>query len=199
MRMKSNTVEKDYFWWLMDVIGYYDDRMYQFSELCEELYSYEFTWDDADPNTCFDKNRAGDGLQLRREFVNDKQKGVGQGVSMVDLNHQLWTPNCTVLEMMLAMTKRIENEMLGNWFDSHNHMFDWFYDMLQSLGISDMTNGSVDHYIVREKVHKLVKRQYNKDGSGGLFTVAKSCKNVDMRKIELWYQANLWSQQVTFG
>ena len=194
MRMKSNTIDKDYFWWLMDIIGDYDDRMYQFSNLCEELYSYEFIWNDADPNTCFDKNRAGDGLQLRREYVEQHA-----GMTMVDLNHQLWTPNCTVLEMMIALCKRIENEMLGNWFDSHNHMFDWFYDMLQSLGISDMTNGSVDHYVVQNVVRKLLKRQYHKDGSGGLFTVAKSCKNVDMRKIELWYQANLWSQQVTFG
>ena len=62
--------------------------------------------------------------------------------------------------------------------------------MLESLGLSDMTDGRFDEHTASDMVDRLLSHQYSPDGKGGLFWIPQETtgERRDMRKYEIWYQ-----------
>lgn len=157
----------EYYSWLVDQVCDPSSK-YRYSRLLYKLYDTEFTW-----KIPQDVNRARDGLDLRREF----------SYSYYD------DSPCSVLEVMVALANRIEIDILSEP-DLGNRAPEWFWEMIYSLDLHDMTNANYNDDYVDFIIFRFLNREYDSNGRGGLFTVDHP--RVDMRRIEIWYQMQNW-------
>lgn len=125
-----------------------------------------------------DQNRAKDGIFLR-------------DVLGEDVNYGIFGP-CRVLEMLIALSKRMEFNLEGT--DCDEDYVDLFWEMLGNLDILQFDNLAIledaqtlqlDHILT-----DWLDRKYSSDGSGGIFPLKNWTKNGYKRqnKVELWYQ-----------
>lgn len=126
-----------------------------------------------------DMNRAEDGIELRKIFT-DKYGGVVDQSSLP----------CTVLEMMIALAKRMAY-MLSDESTDENQLSDCFWIFIRNLGLEGFTDAElIDNPpacdAVDRIIDRLVERTYFYDGSGGMFPIRNPKK--DQRITELWYQ-----------
>ena len=70
--------------------------------------------------------------------------------------------------------------------DIGNRTGQWFWDMIVSLGVGSMTDSRFNKDFVMERIQCFLNRDYQKDGSGGLFTIKRCRRN--LRNVEIWYQ-----------
>lgn len=164
-------IENDYFDWLYETVAGRRDgnsKKISYKKLLSALHIREFYF-----ILPMDENRAMDGIDLRSRFAYECKK-----YSEKEVIEYLDGP-CSVLEMMIALTLRIEDEIIG---DSTQ----WFWLMIFNLGLNDMMDTTFD----REKVGKIIdiflERKYEKDGKGGLFIIKNRVE--DLRNVEIWYQ-----------
>lgn len=139
--------------------------------LLEIMHRREFIW--LIPN---DDNRAQDGKDLRREFL----QSTGVPVSSVDED---WLAlGCSVLEMMVVVARMAA-------FESDGRADDWFWIICQNLNIhnySDAVMSDREAVIVEDILDDLVWRRYRPDGRGGMFPLNNPDK--DQTRVEIWYQ-----------
>jgi hypothetical protein len=124
-----------------------------------------------------DENRSADGMALRLIFEDE----TGIGCDMIG--------PCSVLEMMVAMAIRCENDIMYDP-DEGDRTSVWFWEMMDNLGLIPMDDWGFDWQEFEETMDRLNNRTYGKDGFGGPFYIAGF--DQDMRKIELWYQMNYY-------
>lgn len=152
----------EYYDWLMDIIkgpgGY--------SQVLNELWNTEFY--SIVPN---DDNRAADGVCLRYYYEDDTGEYCDK------------TGACTVLEMMIGLALRMENDFLydGDYGD-RTHI--WFWDMVKSLGLSRYPDRSFYQYDVRCIIEDFLDRK------GGIFLFPVVDRNFDWTEMEIWWQLN---------
>lgn len=149
-----------------------DDTRESYQKLLLALYQEEFKYFIDN-----DENRADDGERLRTIYEDETG---------------LWCNNyraCSVLEMLGALAVRCENEIMYDP-DEGNRTGVWFWEMITNLGLDRMDDWHFDEDKFRSIMHKLNDRTYCKDGYGGPFYIAGF--DLDMRKIELWYQLNYY-------
>lgn len=159
----------EYFKWLCDIVcGGRFSKNISYDKLLKCLHSIEFRV--LIPN---DINRAKDGVDLRRRYYLQTSNYAG-----------LSCP-CTVLEMMVALTIRCEESIMDNP-SFGDRTGQWFWEMIRTLGLSNITDDYFDEAYVREKIDIFMDRQYEPDGQGGLFKI-KHCRR-DLRTVEIWYQ-----------
>ena len=172
--MDRDVIKEEYFNWMFKQINIDDDKPY--SKLLRTLHEIDFTY-----LIEMDGNRYEDGIDLRYLF-RDKV-----GYSDKEIAIYLDDSPCSVFEMMLALAIRLE---VGIMYDpEQGYRTDiWFWDMVDSLGLTGMTDDLFDEFTVKRKVYAFLERKYNRDGSGGLFTIKNS--KCDLRNVEIWYQAN---------
>ena len=65
----------------------------------------------------------------------------------------------------------------------------WFWEMINSLGLGGMTDEYYDEDRVQKIIFKFFYREYEPDGRGGLFYI-RGCDK-DLTKVEIWIQL-LW-------
>lgn len=131
----------------------------------EALFKSRFEW-----FVDFDKNRAADGVALRREFAfaNNDIKGT--------FSPEWYAMECSMLEMMVGLSKRMSMQ-------TDNSIDQCFWHIMRNVGLSQ-TSSEED---VRVASEKITDRLYNYDGSnGGLFPLKGPEK--DQRQVELLYQ-----------
>jgi hypothetical protein len=87
--------------------------------------------------------------------------------------------------MMVALALRCEEHLMDNP-DIGDRTADWFWDMVQSLGLSEMDDAHFDPRFTEDVLQKFIRREYEADGHGSLFVVEDSHR--DMRATEIWYQ-----------
>ena len=92
---------------------------------------------------------------------------------------------CSVLEMMVALSLRCEEEIMDDP-NIGDRTRQWFWGMVVSLGLGAMHDDRFDKKYVDETIERFLKRKYEYDGRGGLFTIKDS--NRDLREVEIWYQ-----------
>jgi hypothetical protein len=164
-------VNNEYFDWLYKQIdGNRFSSVRSYHALLRHLHNIEFTW-----FIPHDDNRASDGIQLRRRYA------LGKGD--MSLPDYLRGP-CSVFEMMVALAIRAETIMDDDGIGDRTGQ--WFWTMIHNLGLTPMTDGEFDRDRVDAIIARMLNREYEPDGSGGLFTV-RNCV-YDMRKIEIWCQ-----------
>jgi hypothetical protein len=176
----DDRINDDYFEWLCELI---DNKRFSkhtsYRKLLMHLHNIEFTW-----FVPHDDNRADDGIQLRRGFALDHND--------VTLSSYIHGP-CSVLEMMVALAVRCETIMDDTLYG--NRTGQWFWGMVHNLGLSPMRDDTFDSEFVDDAVARLLNREYEPDGRGGLFTV-RHCTQ-DLRTVEIWCQLSWYLGSIT--
>lgn len=160
----------DYKEWLLDSIGF-EKRGYDI--LMEQLHATPFTY-----SIPMDKNRENDGLYLRLDFC--KEKGLNP--------HSLdFYEECSVLEMLVALSIRIENEYIGDPMNLHPEEF--FWKMLQNLELDRENNRKIEGGRVGSILRTWLDREFKWNGVGSPFPIGQKWKKTDQRKLQIWDQA----------
>lgn len=166
-------LDEQYLRWLYSQVLPIESRksVRTFWALLRQLYVKEFVW--YVPN---DDNRLEDGRDLRYEFL-----------ALEDLpDDPEWTSlGCSILEMLIGLSRRLAFQMDGE------PRF-WFWQLLENIGL-DKYN---DRYYknseeeVNEVLERVIWRNYDEDGRGGLFPLRHPDDN--QREVELWYQMSAY-------
>lgn len=128
-----------------------------------------------------DKNRAGDGVSLRYQFADS----CTEEYHTDDILSFLDERPCSVLEMMVALAVRCENTIMDDP-QVGDRTGQWFWGMINNLGLGAMIDSEFDKGRAKEAVDRLLYREYDPDGRGGLFRI-RNCKD-DLRNVEIWCQ-----------
>lgn len=180
--MTVGRMNREYVEWMYKLVpNKYFSKTQTYKKLFHYLHSVEFTY-----TIPLDGNRAEDGIQLRYRFGEDR--GYPQAMVAAYLDDQ----PCSVLEMMIALAVRYEDNIMCD-SDIGDRTGQWFWGMIANLELIPMTDGYFDEDYVEFVVHRLLNREYKRNGKGGLFTVKQ---NVDMRNVEIWYQAAYYFNEV---
>ncbi len=168
-------MEYRYLLWLIESIDPKGAIGDYYQPVLEELYFTDFKWSDDFPD---DENRAKDGVDLRDKFADL------YGISRHDLGID-WKP-CSCLEMMVAIARRIEYEILA--IPGHEDVPKWFWMFVRNLGLDPQDMGVEDLNYVDFCINRWLERKYQKNGNGGIFMVRDNY--FDMRKMTIWKQMN---------
>jgi hypothetical protein len=95
---------------------------------------------------------------------------------------------CSILEMMVALAIRCEEEIMYDP-DIGDRTAQWFWCMIANLGLGGITDDVYDRAYVDDILIRLLYREYEPDGRGGLFRI-RNCE-YDLREVEIWCQM-LW-------
>lgn len=184
MKTASNQITRLYFEWMVSMLIPNINKRTEYSNLLVALDGAEFL-----PSMDMDYNRLNDGISLRYRF------GIENGFDRFSISNYLDNRSCSMLEMMCALSLRIEETIMldpeigdRTWF--------WFQEMISSLGLLEQTNENFNPNWILFKINVFNKRQYNSNGCGGLFTIDDP--TVDVRKLEIWYQMNLYIKQIDY-
>lgn len=115
-----------------------------------------------------DKNRIGDAIYYRESYYSYFSD----------------TEDVSVLEVMMSLANRCSIEY-GNPINF------WFWGMIDSLGLYEMNDDNYNESYVKETIFKFLNREYEPDGTGGLFRVPGI--DTDMRDMEIWDQMIIYS------
>lgn len=172
-----NEETTSYFDWLVHLV--YEPREepeISFDKLLHRLHETEFIF-----SIEMDSNRSSDGIGLRRRYAESLTEEEPEIEKIVG---SLSGP-CSVLEMMLALAARCDESIMDDP-QIGSRTKQWFWSMIASLGLNGETDIRYDENRVDEILSRFLHRQYEPNGSGGLFTI-KDCEE-DLREIEIWYQ-----------
>ena len=171
--MSNQVVEVEYYSWLLDKIDYYEEDYnpgHSYNQLLEQLFNSEFYW--TVPN---DDNRAADGIALRTIFTDEEGWN----------SDPLEGAPCSMLEMLVALSMKIESEVM--WNGDENRTSEWFWMMIRNLNLDQFYDQNFDLDQFLTILDQFLTRNYEKSGQGGLFPLhEKGVKN--QQKVEIWYQ-----------
>lgn len=156
----------DYFNWLYDTVC--EKRQvpgYSHYKLLTHLHNTEFRY-----LMTKDRNRSEDGIELRSRYGIDDDSP------------------CSVLEMMVALAIRCETDIMDDP-EIGDRAAQWFWGMIVNLGLGSMHDSRYDEEYVDEVLERFLDRDYEPDGTGGLFRINR-CER-DLRNVEIWIQM-LW-------
>ena len=168
-------IDEAYFTWLYSQVGSVTvrNRSKTYWNLLRYLYKKQFSWlDDVEK----DANRAQDGKDLRREFLNET------GTPLYDVD---WLDlECSMLELLVGLSTKLA-------FEGDGEPDEWFWQLIGNLGLMWCTDATPpDEYVWDQIINKVINRDYAPNGAGGLFPLQHT--NEDQRGVELWYQANAY-------
>lgn len=162
------SVINHYYIWLMKQVDI--DSHQDYTELLKHLHNRDFYW-----SIPMDENRADDGKALRVIFM-DETETIGSDIWL--------TESCSVLEMLIAMAKRIELDIMP---DHKNSCADWFWELISNLGLEKSNN----LLFSAEKTDNILKGFLDRNGVVFLFKSNKIDKK-QFNKTEFWYQMHIW-------
>ena len=166
--MTRDDAHNEYFTWLYNLVceNRYSDQI-SYKKLLMHLHNTPFRY-----SILRDENRASDSVDLRDRF--------DPVIAETYLNDP-----CSVLEMMIALAIRCEE----NYMDDPvmgNRTNQWFWEMIVNLGLGSMDDSRYDKRYVTNCIDRLLDREYEPDGQGGLFKVKHYDR--DLREVEIWVQ-----------
>ena len=174
-------INNEYFMWLFDLVcnGVYAEQI-SYIKLLMFLHNTPFRY-----SILRDANRAADGKDLRYRFAH---------YSNVDNADRYLDDPCSVLEMMVALAIRCEENIMDEP-NVGDRTRQWFWGMVSSLGLGDMTDEYFDKHLVTDTVERFLDRDYEPNGKGGLFTI-RNC-DCDLRTAEIWHQLCWYLDSIT--
>lgn len=173
--MRRNELAVEYFNWMCDLV--YDNsysKKLSYNKLLQHLDSVDFTY-----ILPMDSNRMYDGIDLRYRFGYDREYDDGMVAVYLD------DRPCSVLEMMVALAKRCEEEIMWDP-ELGDRTGQWFWTMIVNLGLEHMTDDIFDEDYVDDVLHAFLNREHAYDGRGSLYFIDDPEK--DLRNVEIWYQ-----------
>lgn len=175
----AGKLKERYFDWLYNKVV---DSKYSYRKLLWRLYEIPFTF-----TLSMDVNRLEDGLNLRYRF------GYEEGIAQVEIVNELDIFDCSVLEMMAALTIRCEESIMDDP-EAGDRTSRWFMEMLHNLKLDHMTDIVYDQDYVDERVDIFLEHRYAPNGDGGLFKL-NHCTD-DLRNVQIWYQMNWYLNEI---
>lgn len=172
--MIEDKMNDAYFEWMYQIVCDERDSGMSYRKLLYLLYDTDFNY-----TIPMDGNRAEDGIDLRYRF------GYENAYEDATIAAYLDDRPCSILEMMVALAIRCEEHIMCDP-DIGNRTGQWFWNMIDNLGLSDMDDIGFDKNYVKSAIQKFLNREYKRNGEGGLFTVKHCWK--DLRLVEIWYQ-----------
>ena len=121
-----------------------------------------------------DEDRVDDALALRDEFFSEF------GLKYGDFDR-----GCSVLEVLVALACRLDEEYIGDPADPHPGMI--FEEMLENLGLLRYDDRRYHEDEVEEILDIWIEREFKFDGRGSPFPVL-DCRG-DQRNVTMWSQA----------
>lgn len=173
---KQEQIRSEYFEWLYKKSMGAAIAGVQFRKLFTVLHSMEFKAIMKE-----DQQRVEDGIDLRDTYAYE----TGQDSKLI--KEYLDDP-CSVLEMMLALAIREESIMDDPRKGDRTKQ--WLWMQLGSIGIGsnyDFMGEKFPEEEIREKVSKMINREYAPDGDGGLFKFYNAPEE-DLTTIDIWKQ-----------
>ena len=161
----EQTTKNRYFKWLCYIV---QPKKSHYNRLLEFLHSREFTW-----SYSMDANRAFDGIELRRTFASEENYDRGY-----------ITGPCSMLEMMIGLAMRMENDIMDN-IKYGDRTSQWFWTMVNNLGLGSMTDSKFNEEEADYIIDRFINHNYEPNGKGGLFIVDG---DEDLRDEEIWVQ-----------
>ena len=164
--------ERSYYNYLVRLVRTPESKRYTL--LLEHLWRKEYY--SILPN---DQNRAKDGLFLRRE-VNEGQD---------------FGP-CRVLEMLIALSRRMEFQLYGTDYDKTYK--DLFWELVSNLDLIKFDNLEAAKDAMYLEIDRIltnwIERRYSPDGHGGVFPLNNWQKSsgIEQTEVEIWYQMMLY-------
>ena len=169
--MDLEPIENMYFNWLCAKVRrskYPTSSASPYLTLLRTLHNTEFVW-----TLSGDDNRAADGVELRSYFLIEARHP--------DIPEWRQQP-CSLLEMLIALANRAEFLSTGDV-----RATSWFWIFMQNLGLDECTDSmGFTPEDIGEVLYSLVWRQYNENGTGGLFPLPHT--EWDQRTVEIWHQ-----------
>lgn len=170
-------IKDDYFKWMCNVIDSLKSDT-GWNKLLTKLNTVKFY-----PMIPLDDNRIVDGCELRYKFSSDV------GIPSTVIDEAFNEDSCSILEMMVGLSIRIEDSIMSD-SDFGDRTAMWFWIMIKSLKLFDMTDSEYNDEKVNDVLNKFLNRQYDSNGSGGLFTVHNTDR--DLRQCDIWHQMCLY-------
>lgn len=165
--------QKDpYFDWLCTTVNNRD-----YIELAWALHQIKFQ-----AKLPMDKNRGMDGIRLRVDFM-ERYGELGSSVNRTA---------CTMLELLVSLAKKMSFLMGGN--AKNHHTAYYFSILLKNLRLDKLTDDNWfrlnGEFFVEDTIFRVVDRQYDYNGNGGLFPLRHAYE--DQREVDIWYQMHAW-------
>lgn len=158
----------------------------RYTRLCGLLHSITFRY-----SIEMDGNRYKDGICMRREYLYRRHIDEHRYAEFGDRP-------CTVLEMMVGLANRCEQQIMVN-NDYGDRTTAWFDYMLTSLGLREQTDRNFDEMYCRTMIDRFLDRQYDACGYGGLFYIPDARRRgIDLRQMEIWDQAMTYLNIILF-
>lgn len=182
--MIREDLNDEYLAWMYDLVC--DERYSKsnrYRKLFDHLYNREFTYTHP-----MDGNRFEDGVNLRYRF------GYEKGIDDRTISTYLDYCPCSILEMMIALSLRVEENIMTN-SEVGNRVGQWFWQMIVNLELGGMKDSKYDPQYVDERLDIFLNREYNRDGTGGALFHIHDPKR-DMRTADIWYQINWYLAEV---
>lgn len=187
--MLEHRINDEYFEWMYEKVcgirsvrgnEVYDrfSEGVSFRKLLTHLHDIEFIWLTFTP---MDQNRAEDGLSLRYRFAYE--------VGYESYIAEYISGPCSVLEMMVALAINTEESIMVDPMIG-DRTGQWFWGMIVSLGLGGMNDRNYNERLVDDVIDIFLRREYEPDGRGGLFTVRHCAR--DMRDVEIHIQRNYY-------
>jgi len=171
------TIDEEFFEWIYQYINGKGRRKLLWALFNEDFFTI----------MDMDDNRLRDGIELRYRFSDEAN------IPIRVIDKKLDVDTCSVLEMMVALAIRMEDSVLGDPdYGDRTNM--WFWTMVKTLGLYDMTDDNIDYEYVKHTIARFINRDFDRDGNGGLFTVRNTRQ--DFRDIEIWQQMCLFSDSI---
>lgn len=179
---RYDRAERAYYEWLTDMLpGWRGSH----SRLLRQLFETPFRC-----TMETDSNRLGDGMELRSRFCWDC------GYSADVRNELKARRECGVLEVMIAMAMRCEEEFM-TLYTEDELIERWVGWMIRSMEIDRFDDEMYDPDAVEAALQAMMRRDYSPDGRGSLFYVPGF--RGDLRQIDLWEQMMCWIEFVNEG
>lgn len=174
--MTRDEIKNQYFEWMCHFVydGTDTPERASYRKLLVRLDQIDFEY-----ILAMDGNRAEDGSDLRYRFAYEHDYDSRMIAVYLD------DRPCSVLEMMVALAIRCEGQIMEDE-EVGDRTGQWFWNMIVSLGLGRMTDPNFDRDYVDDVIDHFLRREYNRNGKGGLFTVDNPRQ--DMRTMDIWYQ-----------
>lgn len=173
--MGGNVITRYKNWLISKVDTNGDFSIDVYSRLMDVLFRTDFFYIPEDEKLKMDQNRASDGVYLRAIYDEETDHKVDGALS---------DKKASVLEMLVALSIRIEQDIMGS---GKNDFGRWFVEMLDNLGLLWYSNdeGWSERDIL-DILGVFMYRRYLDDGVGSLFPMKNPPDG--FAKMEIWDQ-----------
>ena len=172
---ERDEIINEYFEWMYHLVC--SNKQYNklsFRKLLFFLHTVDFY-----PLVDMDENRRIDGVNFRYRF------GYENGYSDEYISRYLDTRECSVLEMMISLAFRVEEQITDNYLLG-DRTGQWFWTMITNLGLGQMDDSKFDNDYCLDVIDQFLTRRYSPNGKGGLFIIEHPKR--DLRDVDIWCQ-----------